>query len=250
MGNLFWNTNSHLHVRRKISLIMATKSRYSLLGECIWPCFARFVFMVLFCMWGWRSWHISDTLGFNGGVLASEQRHRRSSVAHQGEVWEFQDFVCNCYAELFGALSHHFALFCALLCSCVCARLCSFVLVRALLLPFCVSLRPTAFSTTAFGNFRIGAALQGTNTNGDKRQSAVFCGFPQKSADFWQEELIICKNLQKSATTPYPTNTPVPSSRKVIHIIFSRNKICKRIFIHIRYYSSPGICSVKISRSY
>ena len=42
----------------------------------------------------------------------------------------------------------------------------------------------------------------------------------------------------------------LPSSRKVIHIIFSRNKICKRIFIHIRYSSSPGICSVTISRLY
>ena len=36
----------------------------------------------------------------------------------------------------------------------------------------------------------------------------------------------------------------MPSSRKVIHIIFSRNEICKRIFIHIWYSSSPGICSV------
>ena len=39
----------------------------------------------------------------------------------------------------------------------------------------------------------------------------------------------------------------VPSSRKIIHVIFSWNKLCKRIFIHIRYSSSPRVSSVKIS---
>ena len=55
----------------------------------------------------------------------------------------------------------------------------------------------------------------------------------------------------------HPTNSwklvltwSTPSNREVIHIIFSRDKLCRRIFIHIRYSSCPEICSVKINGLY
>ena len=42
-----------------------------------------------------------------------------------------------------------------------------------------------------------------------------------------------------------PQNITIPSHRKVIHVLFSQDKLCKRI--HIRYSSCPGICSVRIN---
>ena len=72
--------------------------------------------------------------------------------------------VCNFYTNvLFGALMRPFALFCALLRTCVCALLRVFALFCAYLRSFaiiCVFLRPTAFRTTAFGNCRLTLGAQ------------------------------------------------------------------------------------------